>query len=76
MTSTSDSEFKSRLLDSTENWDSHNKQSGPNRMLRPKSSMREGQSLSTNPFHRTPACKKESRGTYQEYKSTTKNVLL
>ena len=66
LTSTSDSNFKSRLQDSTENWDSHNKKRGPNRMFRPKSLMREGQSLSTNPFHRTPACKKESRGTYQE----------
>ena len=54
MTSTSDSEFKSRLQDSTENWDSHKKKNGPSRMLRPKSLMQEGQSLSTNPFHQTP----------------------
>ena len=50
--------------------------SGPSKTLRPKSIIREGQSLPTNPFHRTPACKKGSRGTYQEQQSPMLNVPL
>ena len=104
LTSLSDSNFKSRLPDSTVNWDSHKKENRPRGMISLKTLIREGQSLkpklllnfvtyttpgggestslktsnsvSTNPFHRTTACRKESRGTYQEYQSPTQIALL
>jgi len=45
LTSLSDSNFKSRLPDSTVNWDSHKKENRPRGMISLKTLIREGQSL-------------------------------